>query len=289
MARASWEGFRKHAPERRPFLLTRSGHAGVQRYAWTWTGDVESTWEGLRTTLRALLGLSLSGVYFVGSDIGGFSGNPSPELYLRWFQMAALTPFFRLHAARWTKRREPWRFGEEVLEGVRRAMALRESLLPYLYTLAHRASREGKPLLRPLFLEGGPTRRRPSSWGRPSWWPPSWRRGRGPRRCPCPRAAGTPGGGPGPPGPHLGAASRPLDRIPSWCGPGPSFPSWRRAAWPSTSTRGRRGRRAASTGTRGRGKALIGWTASASSRPRGLPPPLAGERGAPLAVGKGAA
>lgn len=214
MARASWEGFRKHAPERRPFLLTRSGHAGVQRYAWTWTGDVESTWEGLRTTLRALLGLSLSGVYFVGSDIGGFSGNPSPELYLRWFQMAALTPFFRLHAARWTKRREPWRFGEEVLEGVRRAMALRESLLPYLYTLAHRASREGKPLLRPLFLEGGPTRRRPSSWGRPSWWPPSWRRGRGPRRCPCPRAAGTPGGGPGPPGPHLGAASRPLDRIP---------------------------------------------------------------------------
>ena len=156
MARASWEGFRKHAPERRPFLLTRSGHAGVQRYAWTWTGDVESTWEGLRTTLRALLGLSLSGVYFVGSDIGGFSGNPSPELYLRWFQMAALTPFFRLHAARWTKRREPWRFGEEVLEGVRRAMALRESLLPYLYTLAHRASREGKPLLRPLFLEGGP-------------------------------------------------------------------------------------------------------------------------------------
>lgn len=198
MARASWEGFRKHAPERRPFLLTRSGHAGVQRYAWTWTGDVESTWEGLRTTLRALLGLSLSGVYFVGSDIGGFSGNPSPELYLRWFQMAALTPFFRLHAARWTKRREPWRFGEEVLEGVRRAMALRESLLPYLYTLAHRASREGKPLLRPLFLEGGPTRRRPSSWGRPSWWPPSWRRGRGPRRCPCPRAAGTPGGRTGP-------------------------------------------------------------------------------------------
>lgn len=156
MARASWEGFRKHAPERRPFLLTRSGHAGAQRYAWAWTGDVESTWEGLRTTLRALLGLSLSGVYFVGSDIGGFSGNPSPELYLRWFQMAALTPFFRLHAARWTKRREPWRFGEEVLEGVRRAMALRESLLPYLYTLAHRASREGKPLLRPLFLEGGP-------------------------------------------------------------------------------------------------------------------------------------
>jgi len=70
--------------------------------------------------------------------------------------MAALTPFFRLHAARWTKRREPWRFGEEVLEGVRRTMALRESLLPYLYTLAHRASREGKPLLRPLFLEGGP-------------------------------------------------------------------------------------------------------------------------------------
>jgi alpha-glucosidase len=155
MARATWEGFRERAPEGRPFLLTRSGFAGVQRYAWAWTGDVESTWEGLRTTLRALLGLSLSGVYFVGSDIGGFSGNPSPELYLRWFQMAAFTPFFRLHSARWTRRREPWRFGKEVLEGVRWAMAQRERLLPYLYTLAYRASQEGLPLLRPLFLQGG--------------------------------------------------------------------------------------------------------------------------------------
>ncbi|WP_243027800.1 TIM-barrel domain-containing protein [Thermus albus] len=156
MARATWEGFRKHAPLSRPFLLTRAGYAGVQRYAWAWTADVESTWEGLRTTLRALLGLSLSGVYFVGSDIGGFSGNPSPELYLRWFQMAAFTPFFRLHSARWTRRREPWRFGDEVLEGARWAMELRERLLPYLYTLAYRASRKGLPLLRPLFLQGGP-------------------------------------------------------------------------------------------------------------------------------------
>ncbi|TBH21588.1 glycoside hydrolase family 31 protein [Thermus thermamylovorans] len=156
MARAAWEGFRRHAPGVRPFLLTRAGFAGVQRYAWAWTGDVESTWEGLRTTLRALLGLSLSGVPFVGSDIGGFSGNPPPELYLRWFQLAALTPFFRLHSARWTRPREPWRFGEEVLLGVRWAMALREALLPYLYTLAWRAAREGRLLLRPLFLAGGP-------------------------------------------------------------------------------------------------------------------------------------
>ncbi|WP_162798713.1 glycoside hydrolase family 31 protein [Thermus caldifontis] len=155
MARASFEGFWKHAPHRRPFLLTRAGFAGIQRYAWAWTADVESTWEGLRTTLWALLGLSLSGVYFVGSDIGGFSGDPSPELYLRWFQMAAFTPFFRLHSARWTKRREPWRLGEEVLAGVRWAMWLRERLLPYLYTLAYEASQKGLPLLRPLFLQGG--------------------------------------------------------------------------------------------------------------------------------------
>ncbi|WP_243029773.1 TIM-barrel domain-containing protein [Thermus altitudinis] len=158
MARASWEGFRTWAPLSRPFLLTRAGYAGVQRFAWAWTADVESTWEGLRTTLWALLGLSLSGVYFVGSDIGGFSGDPSPELYLRWFQMAAFTPFFRLHSARWTKRREPWRLGEEVLAGVRWAMGLREGLLPYLYTLAYEASHQGLPLLRPLFLAGGPYR-----------------------------------------------------------------------------------------------------------------------------------
>ncbi len=151
MNRAGYEAQRLHRPRARPWQLTRSGWAGVQRYAWHWTGDVESSWVALRRTVAILLGLSLSGVYYSGSDIGGFSGHPDPELYLRWFQMAAFTPFFRLHSATGLPPREPWRFDARTLRNVRQIIRLRYRLLPYWYTLAWLAAEEGAPLLRPLW------------------------------------------------------------------------------------------------------------------------------------------
>jgi len=158
MNRACYEGWRQLAPEVRPFILSRSGWAGLQAYAWNWTGDIESTWPALRQTVPMLLGLGLAGIPFCGSDIGGFGGNPSAELFLRWFQLAALTPFFRGHSAYNTARREPWTFGEPVLSMVRECLHLRERLLPYLYTLAWEAAHRGLPLMRPLFWadEGEP-------------------------------------------------------------------------------------------------------------------------------------
>lgn len=151
MNRAGFEALRRFVPDRRPWLLSRSGWAGLQRYAWTWTGDTESSWEALRQTIGTVLGLSLSGIPFSGPDIGGFFGSPSAELYLRWFQLAALLPFFRTHSGKHTPRREPWSFGSPTLNLVREALALRYRLLPYLYTLAWEASRTGQPLVKPLF------------------------------------------------------------------------------------------------------------------------------------------
>jgi alpha-glucosidase len=151
MNKAGYEALRTLRPERRPWLITRSGWAGLQRYAWNWTGDIESTWEALRMTIPTLLGQGLSGLAFSGPDIGGFSGAPSPELYLRWFQMAAFLPFFRTHSAIGIPAREPWTFGEPILGILREFLKLRQRILPYYYTLAWVASQSGIPPLRPLW------------------------------------------------------------------------------------------------------------------------------------------
>ena len=155
MAQAGYEGLRRHRPDHRPFLLTRSGWAGIQRYAWHWTGDVESSWEALRQTVRTLIGMGLSGVPFTGSDAGGFTGTPSPELYIRWLQVAAFSPFFRAHSAFFAPRREPWSFGEPWLSYARETLKLRERLLSYWYTMAWEATLTGSPLIRPLFWPDG--------------------------------------------------------------------------------------------------------------------------------------
>jgi alpha-glucosidase len=155
MNRAGYFALRKWNPEKRPWILSRSGWAGGQRFAWNWTGDIASSWEMLQLTLPSLLNMSMSGIYFAGSDIGGFSGHPDPELYVRWFQLAALTPFFRLHSATGLPPREPWTFGEEVLNIIRRVLKFRQQLLPYLYTLAYQAATSGLPLMRPMTWEKG--------------------------------------------------------------------------------------------------------------------------------------
>ncbi|WP_329466334.1 glycoside hydrolase family 31 protein [Streptomyces sp. NBC_01431] len=151
MARAGYEGLRLLRPDERPFLFTRSGWAGMQRYGGTWSGDVTTGWPGLRASLSLVLGLGLCGVPYSGPDVGGFDGSPSPELYLRWFQLGAWLPLFRTHAAIWAGRREPWEFGPKVLEQARAALAERERLRPYFVTLAQLARLSGAPYVRPVW------------------------------------------------------------------------------------------------------------------------------------------
>ena len=151
--RATREALEGLAPGRRPFLLSRSGHAGIQRYAALWTGDTFSRWEQLRLSVRMLLGLSVSGVAFCGADIGGFAGACSRELFARWIQVGALYPFARTHSM-WLKRpQEPWRFGPRVEAIARSALELRMRLLPYLYGLFCEAEASGAPIWRPLFFD----------------------------------------------------------------------------------------------------------------------------------------
>lgn len=151
MARSAYRGLRELRPEERPFLFSRSGWAGMQRYGGTWSGDVATGWPGLRASLSLVLGLGLCGVPYSGPDVGGFDGSPSPELYLRWFQLAAYLPLFRTHAALRAGRREPWEFGSDVLEHARGALDERARLLPYFVTLSHLAQRTGAPYVRPLW------------------------------------------------------------------------------------------------------------------------------------------
>ncbi len=154
MARAGFEAQRAHRPDRRPWLLTRSGWAGVQRYAWTWTGDVATSWTMLRRTIATALNLTLSGVPYTGPDIGGFSGDPSPELYTRWLQLAAWLPFFRTHSIFTVPSREPWNAAGPHLDAVREAMAWRYRLLPYLYTLSHLIGMGSDPMVLPVWWPG---------------------------------------------------------------------------------------------------------------------------------------
>ncbi|WP_405941350.1 glycoside hydrolase family 31 protein [Streptomyces sp. NBC_00207] len=159
MARAGWEGLLRLRPAERPFLFSRSGWAGMQRYGGTWSGDVETSWEGLRASLALALGLGLCGVPYSGPDVGGFGGSPSPELYVRWLQLGSYLPLFRTHSAIWAGRREPWEFGPEVAEQAAAVMAERERLRPYFVTLAHLARRTGAPYVRPVWW-GTPEERR---------------------------------------------------------------------------------------------------------------------------------
>ena len=152
MARATFEGVEKLRPETRPFVLTRAGYAGIQRFAAVWTGDNVPSWEHLQLSLAMLTNMSVSGVPFVGADVGGFTGNASAELYTRWLQAAALTPFYRSHIATGLQEREPWSFGAAHERINRASIELRYQLLPYIYTLFREHERTGMPVMRPLWF-----------------------------------------------------------------------------------------------------------------------------------------
>ena len=152
-ARATWEAMRAAAPTRRPFVLTRAGYAGSQRYGAMWTGDAPSAWWSLRQQLPMLLGMGLSGLAFVGSDVGGYSGHATPELFARWMSLGVVSPFFRAHVTQGVNDQEPWAFGQEVEDISRAFLQERYRLLPYVYSLFDEARRSGAPILRALAYE----------------------------------------------------------------------------------------------------------------------------------------
>ena len=119
----------------RPFVLTRAFWAGSQRFGAMWTGDNTAEWGHLKIAAPMLLSINLAGLSFAGADVGGFFGEPGPELFTRWYQAAAFTPFFRGHAHHDTKRREPWVFGDPYTNILRDVAMTRYSLLPLWYSV----------------------------------------------------------------------------------------------------------------------------------------------------------
>ena len=137
---------------KRPFTITRAGYSGVQRYACVWTGDNVATWEHLKLGNIQCQRMSISGVPFVGTDIGGFSGEPDGELFTRWVQLGTFSPFMRAHSAGDTSEREPWSFGEPFTSINRKFIELRYQLMPYIYSVFWEHHRYGFPILRPLAM-----------------------------------------------------------------------------------------------------------------------------------------
>ncbi|KAJ6658510.1 hypothetical protein lerEdw1_020065 [Lerista edwardsae] len=138
---------------KRPFVISRSTFAGHGRYAGHWTGDILSSWEHLYYTIPAMLLFNLYGVPLVGADICGFVGDTSEELCVRWMQLGAFYPFMRNHNDHRNKPQEPYVFSQEAQQAMRKALVLRYTLLPYLYTLFHKAHSAGETVARPLYLE----------------------------------------------------------------------------------------------------------------------------------------
>ncbi len=153
MMRASRAAQAAHAPHDAAYVVTRSGMAGLHRYAQTWSGDNFTSWKTLRYNLRMGLGLALSGVSNIGHDVGGFAGpRPDPELFVRWVQAGILMPRFSIHS--WNDDgtvNEPW-MHPAVLPAIRRLMALRQALVPFLDDLAIRYAADYEPIIRPVWL-----------------------------------------------------------------------------------------------------------------------------------------
>jgi len=152
MARATYQGLKKYAYPKRPFVITRAAYSGTQRYTSTWTGDNVATWEHLWIANVQAQRMAMSGFSFVGSDIGGFAEQPQGELFTRWIQLGIFHPFCRVHSSGDHGDQEPWAFDEDVTDIVRKFIELRYQLLPYLYTAFWHHVDQGTPILKSLVL-----------------------------------------------------------------------------------------------------------------------------------------
>jgi len=161
MSKATYLGLLRRNKDQniRPHALSRSFFAGSQKWCTIWTGDTLSSWEHLRISVPMLLSMSLCGLSFVGSDVGGFVGDPEPELMVRWYQLGTFMPYFRGHSDKRCSRREPWLCPKGAFELVKEAIKERYRLLPYWYTLFEEHCRTSMPIMRPVWLDQTSIRR----------------------------------------------------------------------------------------------------------------------------------
>lgn len=160
MTRAAAEGFQRACPDRRVLMFSRASAIGAHRWGGIWTGDNHAWWEHLLLNVRMMPALNFCGFLYSGADTGGFAGDTSPELLVRWFQFSLFTPLFRNHAAMGTRRQEPYAYDPETVERLRRVLQLRYALIPWLYSEILKAADADTPLFRPLVWSYGDGRSR---------------------------------------------------------------------------------------------------------------------------------
>jgi alpha-D-xyloside xylohydrolase len=131
-------------------LWSRSGSLGNETCPALWAGDQGATWDQLRSLVPAGLTASISGMPFWGHDIGGYYGDCTPELYIRWLQFGTFSPLMQYHGI---KPREPWVFGPEAERAYALLAKLRMDVKPTLVALGRQAARTGMPIMRPMALE----------------------------------------------------------------------------------------------------------------------------------------
>lgn len=153
MAEATWNGLKTSSGHERPFVLSRSGTIGSSRYTALWTGDNISNYHHLEGGIQMILSLSISGMPFVGADVGGFGHDAWKENYIDWFKASYLLPVMRNHSADGTRPQEPWTFDEETLKITRGCIQARYRLLPYLYQQFIRLEKSGVPIIRPMIFQ----------------------------------------------------------------------------------------------------------------------------------------
>jgi len=153
MARSSFESALKYGEGRRPFILTRSGFAGVQRYSAVWTGDNTATDEFLLGGVLLNTQMGLSGIPFVGPDLGGYIGDGTKELFIKWMEVGVFSPYLRNHKGFFTTANEPWSYGEEAEAISKTYIGFRYRLMPYIYSAFYEASTTGMPIARSLCID----------------------------------------------------------------------------------------------------------------------------------------
>lgn len=150
MTKATADGFRRFNKNQRYFLLSRSSYIGLHRFAAIWMGDNQSWWEHMLINIKMLVSLNMCGFFFTGADIGGFGGNTSPELLIRWMQLGIFSPLFRNHSALGTRNQEPWSFDNKIENIVKDIINFRYTLIPYIYSEYMRSTIELTPFIKPL-------------------------------------------------------------------------------------------------------------------------------------------
>ncbi len=156
MMKSSFEAQKEFNKDERPYLISRSGCPGIQKYVQTWSGDNYTSWKTLKYNIKMGNGLSLSGVYNHGHDVGGFSGNsPEPELLVRWVQQGIMYPRFTIHS--WNDDKTvnvPWMY-PEYTETIGNLLKQRNRIVPYIYDLLYKAHKNYEPIVKPTLYDFG--------------------------------------------------------------------------------------------------------------------------------------